>query len=264
MRLTIQDQTGGSEERAAAVRRAIEAYLERGREADFQSTQLAISIDEFALHDSLMLATLSVQGKINGQPIDKSFSHTRHDRGVPFVHAGGILGAIVCAVILGAVDLFLWLAKQRSSEVEQNHSLHECVGGIITLLDQHTWQSQSTLARRWQYLQIFKWLVSLGMFTSLCVLGALHLELKTKGQYAGLIIGAAFCSACLYLFIHLLCLLSMPYAFYRTEPRGIKALARTGISSVSGMKAFVLTFLFTPFFLVLVIVIWNSLRHRQG
>ena len=168
--------------------------------------------------------------QLSGQMDGRNVHHqTVASRQRPAIHAGGIIGVVGAAIVVGVLS-----AGQHSWDARLRACLEEAIADVCLFIDGQLGRKESRASQRFQFLQWMRWAGGLGVGILIVVIGATFGHRPI--QWKMLVVLWLLPSAAMFYCVHALSFAVMPSSFLLHEPRGQKAMARSGCRSTTSMR----------------------------
>lgn len=244
-----------------ALQGALQEHLGRCGELA-RGIELEGEITHFQSSSEFASLRVQLQGRLNGL----AFAHQARAQRFPgrVRNAGGGVGygvgEVVNLVVVTAATGMLGLGNQ-SRHVQQ--CFEECVGDLCIAIDAHLDRKESPASRFWARILWLRWVAVALVFLTLALVGFL-----VKGIHGLWIMPLGigwFPGLAIFWQVHVVFLGLMPARFFREDPRGRKALAQAGVTSILALRiiCFLLAVPLTIPTLLVVAMIVESIFRRQ-
>ena len=217
-----------------AVLEAIQqVVLEHVNKAADVFQQVAITIDVTRCEiGAATKVEFEVAGTVNWQRLDRRIRSSRK-RGVT-AHGGGVVGGLVSATLSAALS---HAAGLHSGDDLLDQCLRECIADVCIAIDELAGRQQSRSAKLWRGVLLGRWIAAVATLVamSLVLVSISHGRLPLRLALIHVLVP----SAIMFWLVHVVGLAVMPKEFFVSDPRGRKALARSGVKSVVGLRLLV-------------------------
>lgn len=149
--------------------------------------------------------------------------------GVP----GSFIGSLVLQSLVSVLDHAAFAETPKQMEC-----LDECLGDMMLLIDRTLGRNETPIARRWRVVRLTRWLVAAAVLIASMITTRVMNE--NTAPWSGVVAIASIQAFCAFGVVHLFGLAIMPDRFFLLEPRGKKALARTGVRNINAMRMLVI------------------------
>ncbi len=212
---------------SSLIRRTIAEHL--GKNGSATNCRLQITVERCVLNADVAELRLSLVGQINGRNVHHKTKAVRRKLAA---HGGGFIGAVGAVAI---TRLFSSIAGLNTLDERMRQCLQEAVADQCLFIDSQLGRQKSNASQRWQVLQWVRW----GAVAAVAVLVAAVAASKNPGKvHAGqLFVFSLMPAAAIFFCVHAVSLATIPASFLLHEPRGQKAMARSGVRSVAAMRA---------------------------
>jgi hypothetical protein len=230
-------------------------FKARGLEAELGAWEATVL--EYQSSSSLSILSVELQGTCNNLPATLRARAKRYPGRM--AHGGGFgVGEVINLAVVLAAQGALALG---GAPAHLQQCLAEVTAELSQQLDNLLAHQESPASRTWICVLWARWIAVALIFGGFMIVGALE-----KGLLFGLcfaLLMGWFPAVALFFQIYCLGLVCMPTRFFLQDPRGRKALARSGVSSVLLMKVLCVII---SFFLTLpeLITVGMFYEHWQG
>lgn len=229
--LRVKARSAAAANSSAELLRSIETTVlqhVKGAEGAIQRLDLQLTLEEYKTDEIAARVTINCSGTVNWHNIVRQFRAVRQRHRA--IHAGGVVGTLASTLVINAVTRAAGLTK---GEKLLQECLRECVADICIGLDTAVGRKQSRSAQIWSIIRWARWAAAAGMLIGLPVfLKVVEPDL----QLSLIFIHALIPAAALFWLVHLVGLQLMPNDFFHSDPRGRKAMARSGVKTVAGLR----------------------------
>ena len=234
IQIQVSSCLGGElgKEVSRTIHQIVKQHLGKGRKP--KTARLKVRLEQFGLKNHLALASVSISGTVNGRQVHKKFTRRRDLRTKT---AGGIVPGLVIYLTSTAIsNAFISVTGNDPTKRKPVECLEECLADVRLLIDKTLGRSNSHATNLWNVLFWVRW-AGIPIVLLLLLGGGVIAGID---DYSILVPVAFFMTFFFFGIVYLFSLVFMPANFYRNDPRGLKVLAKTGVSNIWMMKALAL------------------------
>jgi hypothetical protein len=210
-----------------AVREAIAEHV-RSREDLIQDFRVNVTVTECVCMTGRAAFAVTLGGQINGMPVTRKVRAVRSPDALRSVGGGSTLGfgEVVSRMVVGlAFAVFGTDAGGRNL----SQCFAECMAELALAIDASAGHQESLASRTWKRITLFRWIATAGM---LAVVTAPCVMQRGVMGFGALLLPGMLLGPSVFGLIHVAGLAVMPTDFFLRDPRGQKALARSGVRSI--------------------------------
>lgn len=230
--VSIKPQLGGDHVDAlrSEVTEAITGYVRR-RGDEIQNGFLHAIITQCECTNSKSIFAVVLRGELNGQSIVYSASVTRTPSAVH--GAAGAAGGFLLLAVIAVIAIFVPRVLKTSTPKRLVQCFNECMAELSAAMDSSLGLRESAESNAWHDIIVLRWAPAVVLPVLLAA--PVVMRIGELGLLAIIFPGLIFGAAGFWL-IHVGGLLFMPTRFFVEDPRGMKALARSGVGNVIGLR----------------------------
>jgi hypothetical protein len=215
---------------ARRIRQAILEHVQSAPRHTFEEIDLEIEVVRFSVHPTAKVQ-FQIEGFANQIAIQRKIKAHRNPAVSHGAFAGGLAGALLAIMINTVVHTIRSTVESAVGDEPIEQCLSECLASVKWELDRAVGRDDSDGAWLWQSMVYVRWILAVLAWIgfSLFIVKALGGQRADwfLGVLMGLILGAV-----VWFLMYAVTLLAVPASFLLHDPRGQRAMARSGVSSV--------------------------------
>lgn len=195
-------------------------------------------VTEFSRDQGQAIFSITLSGTLNGQPVERK-AHARRSPRKAVGFGGAVGGAIIGVITLAFVGT-------KVGALHLRQCFKECMAELCLAIDDVIGRHESMAAAAWRSIAAVRWVAAVAVLIPLVVRSVMF-----RGSFA-LFVAGMLLAGSVFGIIHAMGLFFMPTSFFLNEPRGRKALSRSGVRSVIGLR--IVCFFFALIMLLLLML----------